>query len=654
MPLAGGLGDPGGVTSAVAVAPERIVWSQVVDTAIVPAAVRAVEADGAAPVVVTDEAVWLLDRERTRVVGELPRLAGVPVVADDGTAPVLVDGRVLEVDVASATIVRRHDAPGLTVPTPLWARSTTAGWAAVDPSGGLVHVGRDGTWWTHPTGGAGVVEVAGTLIASPTTGVEALDPRDGRTRWRADGATHVAGRADRVVVLREPDGALRGVDPTSGRTRWTVDLDRADRVLGLVDEVLVVRVPDDELLRLHAPDTGALVGTLATPVPEGAESAAWTLRAVGDHLAVADRDARTLHVFGVDGRLAWTVDEPALAGLAADGDVLAVTGPRGTRVLDARFGDPYLPTLPRLARAAGAGGVAVGGGRVIVPTGEAWELDTGERVEGTAGALPTWTSAFGIGDGWWLQDGGRTSIRSPAGRTRWRSRGGEALVPLADTPHGLVVAVDDGAIGAVRLLDPRDGTRLGPGVLDAGLASARAVVPGLVVGTWTDRVADRPVTVAIGVSRDGLAERWRSDVVGRVLGDGGDRLVVVGADQAVRIDPADGRLIARLPLPVLPSDAVLLGRTLVLATDERLVGLDLDDPEAAPWEHDLAVRISAPLAASAGRVHVGLEDGRVVTVSADGAVLDDRDLGTVPRGLLAADDLLLVRGDRRLLALGPG
>lgn len=81
------------------------------------------------------------------------------------------------------------------------------------------------TAWTVPTTGPGPVLVDGRRYYLRTaTSLLALDPADGRVRWRHRAPGPAGGVAvDDVVALPAQDGTLRALDPAEGRERWRVD-----------------------------------------------------------------------------------------------------------------------------------------------------------------------------------------------------------------------------------------------------------------------------------------------------------------------------------------------------------------------------------------------------------------------------------------------
>jgi len=654
---AGGLTSAGGATSPYRADPARVLWSRLVAIPGDPPVVTDLDAsNGIAPLLTTQDAVWVLSGDRRAIQTELPRLAGAVVADADGAAAILAADGLTRVDLATARIVERREVPEVRISEPVWATPTSRGWAAADPRGGLVHVagGRVPTspnpadWRSSVQVTAPIIEIAGTLVVQTFSGLIGLDPADGSVRWE-DPAEFVPGTTSPTAVLvgRRPQGDLVGLRAADGAELWAVAAEQVAFWLGLVDGEIVGIGPGLTTLVRIDPVNGEETGQVPLP-PAGVAGVAgrYDPQLVGD--LISTYDGRALTVFDVDGTVHGTLVEPGIINVVGDRDVVAVTGPRGTRVLDASLGDPYIASLPPRSLGADELRLPVSGRELAAAPGLFLDIDTGARV---ASRIADWTAAYGISGGFWLQDGGRTAVVDLGGEVRWRGPSAAVATPLADTAHGIVVVIDDGEIGETRLRRARDGVPVGPSLLDAGVRAGVPVTQDLVVSTRLDQAHDVSVTIGLEVSRTGLRERWRNEeVVGRALGDGSGRLVLVSPGRAVRLDQHDGTISGDIELDVLALDAVFVAGTLVLATDRLVVGLTGD---GGRWELSLPHRRTAPLAVGGDAIHAGMEDGTVLTLDVGGVVVDELSVGGWPiRQLAVAGTTLLVRTDDRIIAYG--
>lgn len=649
---AGGLASYGGSTSDQRAGLTTVLWSTPLTTERPPADVAAVVADPRATAVVTDEAVWVLTPSLDDVLAELPRLRGLPRPDREGHLALLDDARLLVVDPATAGVVATIELSARQVAAPTWGTPTSRGWAFHDAevgTGTFVHVSEDGAVWSVPdVETARVLEVDRALLLSTRSGLQAHETETGVLRWRVTGAAVVA-TGDRTVAVVRPDGALTGLSSATGEVTWRIHGGSVELVGGNAAGIIAFEDQAAGTLVTIDPTSGAVVARYAAPTDADGEPLL-AVRLLGDQLA-AD-DGRQLTVFDAGGRVRWRLSTLDLLDVDADGDVVVVTTTRGTRVLQGAFGDPYLPALPSHARALDVDRPAVSGPSVQPVPGLVVDLASGDRERGRPQA-PGDATVLGLADGFWELQTGRSIVTGLDGATRWQSGGSTVPLPVADTERGVVAVLDDGAIGAVRLVDPTTGLPTGTGVLDAGLVRAVPVTPDVVAGTWRDRTTDEVSTVAIEVGRGGLTERWRSPERGDVVGLTDGLLWLAQPGRLVGLDAAGGRIERTLDVPVLGQSAVLLDGVAVVATDTAVVGVPLDGSPVWRVEHD--ERTTARPVVGGDRVHVGLADGRVVTLDADGTVVDARPVGAVDvRSLVVAGERLLVRTANRLVVLGDG
>ena len=479
--------------------------------------------------------------------------------------------------------------------------------------GGSVRWVAAGTWTEPRRRGAWLLAAAPVDEGPVDDRWVVVDPDTGREVLHVTGTRPVLA-AD--VVVQAVDDELVATDVRSGREAWRRQLPPrtggGSGIIGLfaapgdaelvgtpLGAVLLLDVPGAPLrAQLLDPVDGRIAAEVA--LPGRLRSASGRLRVGVDEQGVVAVDERVT-ARGWDGSERWSIQpgptrDAALQLLEGTGDVvLSAATDRGTGVPDARS---------RVVLDAADGSIGARLGPVLAaPDGTLLAAEVGGIVALRGTDLPT---VAGVA---WIDPLDGTSARERALRLVARAGGDGDQVVLAGTRRGtqqtaeLVLSPRPGGATTRRTLGER---RVRLRITDAG---PQLDVEGGADPTWTGP--------ALPVGPSGRA------VVGPVPGvDGGETLVEIGTAVLRGRASLDGTIawVARLPAAVAIAP-VLAGDVLVTALlDGSVVATDVASGEQR-WRTRLPVVASAGTAAGE-QVLLGLRDGTVVRLAADGTVTD--------------------------------
>ncbi len=441
---------------------------------------------------------------------------------------------------------------------------------------------------------------------------------------------------DGVVAVASTNG-LRGWADRGTTEAFALDLPLAGGALLTAAEPPRVVVPTRDGLAVVDP-AGTVTAVVETSARAPIEVGASTFTVAGplvlvDGVLVGADDDLTLRAWDLAGNQLWSqgLRAPALAGLAADGELVAANGPEGLVVVDARKGDRVTsierlddgPRFPVPGSVALDEGIAVtspfGGAQdgrgltaVVARTGTgAWSRDgDSPPVVGAITRTPglAWISVQDEVHAYEVQQQGRRTFAALAGLPR----GPLAVTPelVVGTPLEPVCVGRDACAQAVLALRIEDRQVAwdapAPACGPPSVADGRVLVP-TTSGPWALAVTDGgllwsaedgagtggcgPLAVGDAHVVQGEGDRvrawdastgaaaWSVDVGATLVTDpvlAGDEVVVGTADgDLLALDVADGevRWQFRLPQPALVDPVVVEGRWVVLLRDGRVVGL---------------------------------------------------------------------------------
>jgi len=300
----------------------------------------------------------------------------------------------------------------------------------------------------------GLAENAGVLYAASRDGdVVALDPANGRVRWKAETVDDLsAGPAagNGLVVVGSTSGKVIALDAESGKQRWEANVSGEVLAAPLVSgDRVVVRLVDGRLRGLNAAD-GKEAWMVDDIVPR------LTLRGTSPPVGVGD-----VAICGFDsGRV--------MAVSLANGDILwqvQVATPRGRTELE-RIAD-----VDAAVRVAGEEVFAVGyQGRVAMIALDSGQLWWARDLSSYRG--------LGLDDGQLYvatSDGDVVALRRRDGGTVWQQKGLARRALGVPAVHGGAVVVGD-FDGYLHWLDPGNGRFVARKRLGRARISAAPVV----------------------------------------------------------------------------------------------------------------------------------------------------------------------------------